>query len=208
MNVKRSAFPVAALLFAILAAWMPAVAAPKEKSPERFIQSLADEALSLLNTKGDNLAGREDRFRAMLRDQFLMENIGRFVVGNHWREMSPQQQAEYQKLFEEWVLKTYSRRLGGYSGERFRVINAVPATRDDVFVRSEIEGGHNTAAVKCDWRVRPVDGSFKIVDVVVEGVSMAVTQKQEFGAILARDGVDGLIGMLRDRLAQMSGSNG
>ena len=208
MTVTRCKISLVAVLFAALTAWGPAFAAPTEKSPEQFIQGLADEAIALLNTKGDNAAGREDRFRTLLRDQFLMDNIGRFVVGSHWRDMSPKQQEDYQNLFSEWVLKTYSRRLGGYSGERFRVINSVPATRDYIFVRSEIEGGRNSAPVKCDWRVRPSDGSYKIVDVVVEGVSMAVTQKQEFGAILARDGVDGLIGMLRERLAQMSGSNG
>jgi len=208
MNVTQRTIPAIVMLALALAAWFPASAAPAEKSPEHFIQGLADEAIALLNTKSDNLAAREDRFRTMLRDQFLMDNIGRFVAGNHWREMTQQQQQDYQFLFSEWVLKTYSRRLGGYSGESFRVINAVPATRDDIFVRSEIEGGRNAAPLKCDWRVRPVDGSYKIVDIVVEGVSMAVTQKQEFGAILARDGVNGLIGMLRDRLAQMSGSNG
>ncbi|MGE4218488.1 MAG: phospholipid-binding protein MlaC [Alphaproteobacteria bacterium] len=209
MDFKRCRIPVVAMLLLILSAWVPAAAAaPAEKGAEGFIQSLADDAIALLNNKNDNLTDREDRFRTMLREQFMMDNIGRFAAGNYWREMSAQQQAEYQDLFSEWVLKTYARRLGGYSGERFRVLNSVPATRDDIFVRSEIEGGRNAVPVKCDWRVRPVDGNFKIVDVVVEGVSMAVTQKQEFGAILARDGVNGLIGMLRDRLAQMSASNG
>jgi len=208
MTVKRFNISLVAMLFAALTTWGPVVAAPAEKGPEQFIQGLADEAIALLDTKSDSAAGREDRFRTLLRDQFLMDNIGRFVVGSHWRDMSAKQQEEYQNLFSEWVLKTYSRRLGGYSGERFRVINSVPATREDIFVRSEIEGGRNAAPVKCDWRVRSVDGSYKIVDVVVEGVSMAVTQRQEFGTILARDGIDGLIGMLRDRLAQMSASNG
>src|SRR3546814_13707262 len=91
-----------------------------------------------------------------------MENIGRFVVGSYWRQMSPQQQREYQDLFSEWVLQTYSARLGGYSGESVQILKTVPATKEDVFVQTRIEKSAGGAPISVQWRARPTGGGFKI----------------------------------------------
>src|SRR3546814_15228925 len=93
-----------------------------------------------------------------------MENIGRFVVGSYWRQMSPQQQREYQDLFSEWVLQTYSARLGGYSGESVQILNTVPATQEDVFVQTRIEKSAGGAPISVKWRVRPTGGGFQIIE--------------------------------------------
>jgi phospholipid transport system substrate-binding protein len=171
--------------------------------PSHFIKNLADQAIQVLSTPNGSLQQREDKFRELLRDDFAMDKIGRFVVGGYWRKMDEAQRAKYQKLFSQWVLKTYSVRLGGYSGESFRVIRTTDAGRRDVIVHTRIErqGGNGFDA---NWRVRRVDDRLKIIDIYVEGISMAVTQRSEFESILRKHGIDGLLSRLQDRLAQLS----
>lgn len=172
-------------------------------NPEVFIEQLASQAIKVLSSPNGSLKEREDKFRTLLRNDFAMKDIGRFVVGTYWRRMTPEQRTEYLNLFGEWVLKTYSIRLGGYSGEQFKVLSTSPAGQRDVLVKTRIDksGGNGFNA---SWRVRKIDGGYKIIDIYVEGVSMAITQRSEFESILQRQGIDGLIGMLKDKVKTMS----
>ncbi len=171
--------------------------------PDQFIQGLADKAISVLSDKRGTFDDREKRLRTVLRDDFAMKKIGRFAVGKHWRAMSIEQKRQYHELFEEWILKTYSIRLGGYSGETVNVIKTIKAGATDVFVRTRIDSRKRNSLM-IDWRVRRVKNRFKIIDVVVEGVSMLVTQKAEFGAVIRERGVDGLINVLRSQLDRLA----
>ena len=170
--------------------------------PAEFIQGLADEAISVLSDQQGTIKEREQKFRAVLRDDFAMKKIGRFAIGKYWRSMSTKQKRLYQKLFEEWILKTYSIRFGGYSGESVKVIRTFKAGATDVFVRTQIDSSKRRS-LKVDWRVRRIDQRFKIIDVVVEGVSMLVSQRAEFSAVLRQRGIDGLITILRSQLDQL-----
>jgi phospholipid transport system substrate-binding protein len=181
--------------------------AVKNPEPARFIEGLANEALRVLTASRGTLAEREDTFRKLLHDDFAMGKIGRFVVGPHWRTMTRRQQAEYQKLFAEWVLQAYSTRLGGYSDEQFRILRTSPAGRRDVIVHTKIIKPDVSHGLTVDWRVRRSGDKFKIIDIYVESVSMAVTQRSEFDSVIRRHGVGGLISLLRYRLAHLSAAN-
>ena len=166
-----------------------------------FIANLAEQALAVLRRQDLSLEQRESMFRRLLREGFDMNFIARFVLGRHWREMNVEQQAEYLEVFSEYVLQTYSRRLGGYAGQTFAVTGARPAGKQDVVVQTRIDQPSG-APISADWRVR-VDGGYRIVDIMVEGVSMAVAQRSEFGAVVQRGGVAGLVEALRARTQMM-----
>ena len=97
------------------------------------------------------------------------------------------------------------RSFGEYAGENVRVGNASQNADGDVSVYSEIVRPSG-APIKVDWKLRRADKSFKIVDVAVEGVSMAITQRDDFSASIQRSGgkVEGLLAMLRDRVKTAS----
>jgi phospholipid transport system substrate-binding protein len=196
--------PAAVLIFG-LALGHTATAESKSAAgdPEVFIEQLASQAIKVLSSPNGSLEEREDKFRTLLRNDFAMQDIGRFVVGTYWRRMNPEQRAEYLNLFSEWVLKTYSIRLGGYSGEQFKVLSTTPAGQHDVLVKTRIDKTSGNG-FNASWRVRKIDGGYKIIDIYVEGVSMAITQRSEFESILQRQGIDGLIGMLKDKVKTMS----
>ncbi|MFP6747086.1 MAG: ABC transporter substrate-binding protein [Alphaproteobacteria bacterium] len=163
-----------------------------------FIQDLAGRAIGILQSRDGKIEAREAQFRDLLSNGFDMPFIARFVLGKYWRKATPQERADYQALFTEFILQSYSRRMGGYSGETFTVAGARAAGKRDVLVRTRIArpGG---PAVKADWRVRPKGGQYRIIDIMVEGVSMAVTQRSEFSAVMRRRGMQGLLQILRAR---------
>ena len=167
----------------------------------KFVQNLANEAIRVLRDDTKDLAQRETIFRRLLQDGFAMKKIGRFVVGRYWRQMSQDQRRDYQRLFSEWVLRSYASRLGGYAGQKFIVDRANRTKQKDVFVRTRIVQAESPE-IRCDWRVRKLGDDLKVIDIVVEGVSMLSTQRSEFTAVINKHGTDGLIETLNMRLSK------
>ena len=172
------------------------------KSAEQFVQSLADEAIKSLAAEGLEQQERVERFKSLLHKHFDVEAIGRWVLGRYWRKASKEQRAEYMKLFEGLIIATYVNQFTGLSGEQLQVTQAITnEQKKDAIVRSEILRPKGQPPIKVDWRVRAPEGKFKIVDVVVEGVSMSQTQRSEFGSVIKREGgnLDGLLAALRKK---------
>jgi phospholipid transport system substrate-binding protein len=162
------------------------------------MMQLADQALSTLRASDVTPEQREAVFYKLLSTALDFDAIGRFAAGRYYQQMSAQQRAEYHRLFANFVIKTYARRLSGYSGESFAVTSARSIDEQHVLVRSRIVRP-NGPPVELDWRLRAGANAYRIVDLTVEGVSMAVTQRQDFSAVIARAGIDGLLAALRMR---------
>ena len=183
----------------------PAAGAEATTSPqqaEKFIQDLGNRAFSLLANYDEKDAKHQEEFKALVRQSFDFDLIGRFTLGNAWRSASPEQQREYQQLFAIWVVDSNSRRLGAYMGETFNITGSQPIADTDALVETEIRPADG-APLKAGWRVREIAGQLKIIDVVVEGVSMALTQRQDFASVMQREGLDGLIQELRTRVGNL-----
>ena len=187
----------------LLPATAKAEASPEAvKGASQFIQWLADQAIAVLGSSNSTLETREMEFRRLLAQGFAMPFIGRFVLGRYWRTTPPEQREDYQELFAEYILRTYSSRLGGYAGETFSVTGARPAGKQDILVATRIDRPSGPP-IKADWRVRVFDNEYKIIDIMVEGVSMAVTQRSEFTNVVRSQGIEGLLQALRARTERM-----
>ena len=168
----------------------------------QFINQLGNQAIQALRAPDLTLEQREHHFRNLLAQGFDLHFIGRFVLGKYWRQATPAQQNDYLAVFGEFILQTYSARLGGYVGETLTVVDARQANEKDVVVRTNIDRPSG-APIVAEWRVRTTDGRMRIIDVAVEGISMAVTQRSEFAAVVQRDGIDGLLTILRARTTKL-----
>lgn len=175
------------------------LAATPPQGAAQFVNWLADRAIETLRAPGASLEQREAVLRNLLRQGFDLKLIGRFVLGRHWRTATPDQRNDFQQLFEEHVLKTYSYRLGGYASEAFTVISARPAGSKDAMVRTRIDRPSGPPII-ADWRIRATNDQYKVIDVMVEGVSMALTQRAEFAAVIKNSGFEGLLAALRARV--------
>ncbi len=175
-------------------------AARAEGDPSAFIQDLGDKAIGIIKDPQNNQTQRKAKFSVLFTEGFDVPQIGRFVLGRHWRTATPEQQQEYLRLYGLYVVAVYSERFSNYSGEQFTVTNARPEENGGGTVISEIRKPGDGPAIKIEWKVAKLpDGKFKITDVIVENLSMALTQKQEFSAVIERGGgnIDALIQQLK-----------
>lgn len=167
----------------------------------QFVQRLGDKALTSLTAQNLPKAERSRRVRTLLRENFDIVTIGRFVLGGHWRTATEAQRSEYTKLFENMIVETYTHRFAEYSGQSFEVLGASPSSGGaDTIVTSQILQ-KNGPPVSVDWRVREKGGSMKIVDVMVEKISMSVTQRDDFNGVIQSGGgkIEALLVSLRKR---------
>lgn len=187
---------LAFLAVAFLMAGSPARA---EESPAQFVQALGDTALNSLTDKSLPRAEREQRVRQLLNANFDIPTIGRFALGPHWREASESQRQEYLALFENSLVGAYTNRFEDYAGQTLRVSGFTPDGEKDAIVASQVLQ-QDGPAVSVQWRVRNEAGTLKVVDVLVEGISMSITQRSEFVSIVQRGGnVQALIALLREK---------
>ena len=181
------AFATALAVPAILAP-VPAAAQEKAADPGQFVQQLGDKAIAQLAGKGVPEDEERARFKNLLVSYFDVNAIGKFTVGRaYWGTATPEQQKEFLSLYETQVTNAYAKRFQEYSGEQFKVTNQQKDSDADTLVSSIITRPAG-APVSVQWRIRAENGSFKVADVVIEGISMAVTDRQQFAAVIQRGG--------------------
>jgi phospholipid transport system substrate-binding protein len=184
-----------------------ALAAPPVVNPAdavAFMNQLWDRAVEVLNKKSDP-ALRQERFRQLFHADFDCPGIARFVLGRYWRDASEEEQKDFVKLFEEYVVFVYTARLSNFGGQDFKVRGS-RSDGDGVMVSTDVFSPGGSSPLKIDWRLVSDNGTYKINDVIVEGVSMLVTQRSEFASIVQRNGgqVRGLLAMMREKTASAS----
>ena len=199
---RRSVLTAAfALIVGALASTILAAAA----DPAAVITNLGNRALEVLG-KSATPAQRVARFHELFREDFDVPGIARFVLGRYWKTATTEQQGEFTKLFEDYIALVYSSQPAAYSGETLRVTGS-RADPEGAIVASEIIRPSGAPPVKVEWHMTDQHGTYKIRDVAVDGISMAVTQRSEFASVIQRNGgqVQGLIAMLREKTANGPG---
>ncbi len=167
-------------------------------SADDFIRAAGERTFKSLE-KGMTDEQREARFRKILTETFDLPTIARFTLGRYWRIASKKQRDDYVRLFEEFIVQAYSHRFKDLSGQTFEVKKSHEINARDRLVLSEIMVKQGKPPIRVNWRVRRRDNAYRVIDVVVEGVSMSVTQRDEFAAVIRRSGgkIEGLLAALR-----------
>ena len=172
--------------------------------PNVFMNELWGQTVEVLSKKVPR-AERLMRFRQLFQADFDGPGIARFVLGRYWRSASEQEQQEYLKLFEDYVVLVYGTRLSKFNGETFKLLGS-RTDESGTIVSTDIISPSGEAPIKVDWRLITDHGSFKINDVIIEGISMLVTQRSEFASVIQRHGgqVGGLLELMRERTRMAS----
>lgn len=180
----------------VLAGIRPAAA---EADPRAFVETLSREVLSTIQSD-PSVAGRAAKLADILRRGLDIDGMARFTLGRHAQTLSANQVKAFDHAFERNVVDTYADLLARQTVAEVKVGQAEKKGERDYVVESTVAKPGAPAAVY-GWRVRDTDGGMKVVDVVVGGVSMLVTKRQEFASVIQREGIDGLI----KRLQQQTG---
>lgn len=176
-------------------------AQPSPQEAAHFVSQMGSQAADLLAPgKANRPAKQRKALRTLIRDSFNLELTSQFVLGKFWNEATPEQRAEFQDLFTEYLLNNYARHIGNYKAETLTIVGSNLVGDRDVLVETSVES-HEGLTYPV-WRLRVKDdGRYGIIDVSVDGVSLALTQRREFASVVNRRGLDGLLNMLREKLA-------
>lgn len=164
-----------------------------------FVQKVTDRGIDFLANPELSYEQRKKEFSGLLKDNFDIKTIARFSLGRYWRVATKQEKKEYLELFENMILEVYSKRFGDYQGENLEVESARASGKSDYIVTTKIILKDGTP-VQVDWRVRDRSKGFQVIDIIVEGVSMAVTQRSDFASVIQRGG--GKVNVLLAHLKQ------
>lgn len=169
-----------------------------------FIQKLADTAMNTVAVKGLSDDERTRRFRDLFVDAFDLPEIGKLVLGRYWRIATPAQQQEFLKLFEDIQVYTWTKRFKDYSGETLEITAAAPEGETDMLLDSRIKR-QRLEPIHVNWRLRKQPNGFRILDIKVEGASMALTHRSEYSSVIQASGgqVEGLLALMRAKVVQL-----
>ena len=197
--MRRRIF-LAASAVALMFIRRPAEAAATGGDAKKFIGNLGANAISSLTGSNLSQSGREALFRGLLEAHFDLPAIDKFVLGRYWK-IAVAQQAEFHKLFEDLLVKSYAETFAQYAGEEFQVTNARANDERSLLVNSEIIQP-NGDIIQLDWRVEDQGGTPRITDLLVEGVSLRTTHRSDSASAVQSNGgtVAGLLGALRRKV--------
>jgi phospholipid transport system substrate-binding protein len=168
-----------------------------------FVDTVASQVLTVVKDSGMSKDAKEAKLESIFSDKVDIDFIAKFVLAKNWRAATPAQQQAYLAAYKPFILKNYASRLTKYSGQTYTLKNQ----RDDgdaAVVTMEIidPNGQN---VDVDYRLRDEGGGkFRVVDIVVEGVSLLTTQRSEFSSIVDAHGMDYLTDRLKQQVAAQS----
>lgn len=163
-----------------------------------FVQDLGSQAINTLTSGTLSDGELKQKFRSLLEKGFDVKAIGKFSLGKYWRQVTPAQQQEFIELFQKQLETAYAARFKEYKGVQFDVQGARAEADGGVVVSSTLQkpGGPKT---KVDWKI--YGESPKIFDVIVEGVSMGISKRDDYASSIQQNGgdINRFLGALRGR---------
>ncbi len=168
--------------------------------PDKFIQNIADEASKIL---ADNFSKEEkiEKLKSIALNSVDIRGIGLYTLGSHRKKLSDSQKEIYNDLFRKYFLKSFSSRLSDYTDPKINVISKEKLNEKYTIVSSILVATDKTPEVKIDWRVYTKNPDKPLIrDLIIEGLSLARTQKEEFNSVIQSN--DGNVNSLFTNLTE------
>ena len=166
-----------------------------------FAKAMTDKATAVLTDPETSEAAKLEAFERVLAESLALDVLGKFMLGATRKAMSEAQIARYDAIFSDYITIQYAEQFADIVGRKLEVLDARALGARDVIVRTQFPRS-NGAPIMVDWRVRTLkDGSQKMIDIIVAGVSIMLVKREEFSSFIAQHGVDALM----DRLEKEAG---
>ena len=160
------------------------------KNPSDLINNIVDEAASILSSE-DPIESKIIKLNAIAERNVDINGIGLYTLGKYRKIINEDQKSKYQKLFRSYFLKSFSSRLVDYTNPRINVVSQKKINDKYTIVNSILEATSKRPQVKIDWRIYTKNPERPLIrDLIVEGLSLARTQKEEFNSIMQNNGGD------------------
>ena len=169
--------------------------------PGSYVISTTEKAIKTLTDESIDPQEKEVRFGKLFDENFDIPSISRFVLGKYWKSATTTQKKEFILTFRNYIVKTYSSRFSEYTGEKLTLINSENESNPKLFIVHTALNREDAPPIKVDWRVGLKKDRYVILDIIIEGISLAITQRSEFVSVIDQnDGnVDNLIKLLKEK---------
>ena len=178
--------------------------------PEELVRKVTQEVLDAVKSDAELAAGDRRKVLALAEEKVLphvdFEEAARLAVGRSWRQATPEQRERIVKEFRAMLVRTYAAAIDAYRGQTMEVLPVRMKPDDtDVTVRNRyLRPGAPPVAI--EYQMHKTPAGWKIYDIVAEGVSLVITYRSEFDAVVKQDGIDGLIKRLTEKNAPPRGA--
>ncbi|MBI2993970.1 MAG: ABC transporter substrate-binding protein [Gammaproteobacteria bacterium] len=177
-------------------------------SAEEVVRKTTDQVVARLVDQKSELEAHPERIYDLIHElvipHFDFASMSKWVLGKSWKGASPSQRDAFISQFRTLLVRTYAKALLEYSEEviRFLPVEDNPSS-NLVLVKTEVEQSAGSAPIPIQYRLHISDGSWKVVDVAVDGVSLVSTYRGSFASDIQREGLDALIGKLTERNSKL-----
>jgi phospholipid transport system substrate-binding protein len=199
-RMARSSLALSLILLFLVPAG-PAFATEKPQitdAPRKLIDDTAQQIVAILSNKDEPTEKRVAQIEEIAYKIFDFTTMSKLVLARNWRKLSDEKKAEFVREFREHLSRTYGTRLDRFDQERVDVTGAKVEPRDDVSITTMIVGGQFDGAI-ISYRMRNRKDRWRIIDVVIEGVSLVSNYRSQFAQVLNNGSIDDLLAKLRDK---------
>ena len=200
----RSSLTTAALAVAsavaLATAAMPAAARATD-TPVSVVEQTTSRVIAILANQATSVDEKRHRVQDVVYQRVDFETLSRLVLARNWNRFSESQRAEFMTQFKEHLSMTYGRNVENYKNEKVTITGSREETQGDWTIQTKIlRGGPGDILV--DYRLRQRDGNWRIIDVIIEGVSLVSNFRSQFQDVVASSGPERLIALLREKNAK------
>ena len=169
--------------------------------PGSYVMEMTKNAIDTLTNKSITQTEKEEQFGELFDTNFDVPSISRFVLGKYWKQASLDQKKKFITAFRNYVVKTYSSRFNEYSGETLQLVDFENESNPKIFLVHTILAREDAPVIKVDWRIGKKKDKFVILDIIIEGISLAITQRSEFVSVIDQNegSIDQLILLLKEK---------
>jgi len=187
-------------LVLVLCTAVPAIGRAAE-SPPQVVQQLADAVVAVLAQKELTADQKRAKVESIVYAHFDFTTLSRLVLARNWRRFSPEQQQAFVEEFKRHLSMTYGKNVESYNNERVEVTGDREEPGGDWTVKTKIirPGGQD---IQVDYRLRQEKGEWKVIDVIIEGVSLVANFRSQFQEIVSSEGPQKLIDLLHEKNAR------
>ena len=174
-------------------------------SPREVVELTSQRVLGVLNS-GESDDEKIKRLEQIAYSTIDFDTVSRLVLAKYWRQFTPEQRQQFEEEFKQALTVSYGKRIGQFGQEKVVIVGDRQEPLGDVTVQSHIIGGKvKSGDVKVDYRLRQKDGTWYVIDVIVEGVSIVSSYRTQFQEIIGQGGPERLLAELRQKNASGEG---
>jgi len=169
-----------------------------EPNAEAFVLKLTNEAKLIFNNKSLNADSRQKKLNELSEGYLDLDALAGYTLGDYRDKATASEKDNFNKLFREYFIKNMSSKLNDFADQELKILESKKINENNIIVSTKIFSKKDAQKINVDWRIYTKDSKLLARDLVVEGLSLARTQKEEFASIIASKGFAGVISALEN----------